>query len=75
MLLKCVLSARQSNVVALSDEEYNIMIKKIMRDFKKPSDERTNVETNVIRKFYRWITEGKEITVGASWKTIYVPNF
>ena len=51
------------------------MIKKITGDFKKPSDERTNVEKNVIRKFYRWMTEGKQITVGASGKTIYVPNF
>ena len=63
-LLKCVLSARQSNVAALSDEEYNVMIKKITGVFNKPSHERTNLEKSVIRKFYRWIKEGKQTTVG-----------
>ena len=72
MLLKCVLSARQSNVAALSDEEYNVMIKKITGVFNKPSHERTNLEKSVIRKFYRWIKEGKQITVGVSGTTIYI---
>ena len=70
--LKFVTARRAGNIIALSDEEYDVMLKKIVGEFTKPSNERNKFELKMIRKYYRWLREGKDISIGASGKTIYV---
>ena len=71
LFVNYVVSVKQGNVISLTDERYDIILK-ISGKFSKPSSERNNVVNSVIRKYYRWIKDGKEITVGPSGKTIYV---
>jgi len=71
-LLTLCLCARERTKNALSDEEYDIMIKRIQGCFSTPVNERTNLEKATLRKFYRWKNEGREIVIGASGKSIYV---
>ena len=63
---------RNRDVTALSDVDYDLMIRKILGSFDTPVAERTKKEAAVIRKYYRWIDVGHEVTVGRSGRTIYV---
>ena len=48
-----VTARKERNVVALEDEEYDIMIRRISGHFGKPLGEHTLLEKNNIRKYYR----------------------
>ena len=63
---------RENTVSSLTDEEYNILLNKIINNFDTPVAERSTTEKAVLRKYYRWIKAGKQITIGASFKNIYV---
>ena len=67
-----VLLVRNRDIKALSDHEYDIMIRKILGSFDTPVTDRTKVEIVVIRKYYRWIRQGHDLTIGASGRTIYL---
>ena len=71
-LIVTVVSVRNRNINALSDEEYDIMIRKITGAYDTPVAERSSKEMRLLRKYYRWISHGKDLTVGPSGKTIYV---
>ena len=45
--------ARERDISALSEEEYEIMLRKILGRFNTLVRERTLVEKNVLRKYYR----------------------
>ena len=72
LFLKFVISTREGNIIALSDEEYDVMLKKIVGEFTKPVNERNKLERKMIRKYYRWLREGKDVSIGPSGKTMYV---
>ena len=71
-LIVTVVSVRNRNINALSDEEYDIMIRKITGAYDTPVTERSSKEMRLLRKYSRWISHGKDLTVGPSGKTIYV---
>lgn len=60
------------NINAISDVEYNILLKKVKGEFTTPVSERTREENKVLRKYYRWISQNKDVRVGPSGRTIYV---
>ena len=72
LLLRYVISSKLGGVSALSDIEYEIMLKKVTGLLDSRSDERSVIEKSTIRKFYRWIKSGKTITIGPSGKTLYI---
>ena len=49
--LKFVSATREGNIIALSEEEYDVMLKKIVGEFTKPSNERNKLELKMIRKY------------------------
>ena len=57
---------RDRDTNALSDQEYDIMIRKIIGSSNKPVADRTKDETVVIRKYYRWVRQGHDVSVGPS---------
>ena len=59
-------------MLPLTDEEYNIMLRKIMGQSSIPVIEKTKVDRKVERKYYRWLKQGRSLTVGPSLKTIYI---
>ena len=61
---------RNRDINALSDQEYDIMVRKILGSFDKPVTDRTNLDTVVIRKYYRWMRQGHDVTVGAGGRTM-----
>ena len=65
-------ATRQRKVTALNDEEYDIILRKLTDSFMIPLRDRTKVERSAIRKYYRWMKSGMEITVGPSGKTLYL---
>ena len=67
-----VISVRNRNINALSDEEYELMIRKITGSYNIPVAERSIKETRLLRKYYRWLSEGNDLSVGLSGKTIYI---
>ena len=60
--------ASNGHITALTDEQYDIMIRKVRGEFDKPLGDRNSVEKNVIRKYYRWLSQGKDIYIGPSGK-------
>ena len=48
------------------------MLKKVIGNFKTPVAERSTVERTINRKYYRWLKEGKVLSVGNSGKHIYI---
>ena len=71
-LIVAVLSVSNRNLKALSDEEYDLMIRKITGRYNIPVAERSVKETRLLRKYYRWICLGNDLSVGPSGKTIYI---
>ena len=67
-----VVCSRDETLCVLTDEEYDILLRKITGSFDKPVNERTKTENSFLRKFYRWKNEGKDLFVGSSGKSIYV---
>lgn len=67
-----VTCTRKENVLALRDDEYEVMLKKVLGNFQTPVAERSLIERTINRKYYRWIKEGKELSVGNSGKHIYI---
>ena len=51
-LIVPVLSVRNRNIKALSDEEYDLMIRKITGTYNIPVAERNVKETRLLRKYY-----------------------
>ena len=49
-----------------------ILLRKILGRFNTPVRERTLVEKNVLRKYYRLVKGGREFHVGSSGKSIYI---
>ena len=70
--LESIKPASNGHITALTDEQYDIMIRKVRGEFDKPLGDRNSVEKNVIRKYYRWLSQGKDIYIGPSGKTIYI---
>ena len=64
--------ARERDISALSEEEYTILLRKLLGRFNTPVRERTLVEKNVLRKYYRLVKGGRELHVGSSGKSIYI---
>ena len=64
--------ARERDISALSDEEYEILLRKILGRYNTPVIERTMIEKKVLRKYYRLVKGGKELHVGPSGKSIYI---
>ena len=56
-------SAREKTVLPLTDEGYNIMFRKIMGQSSIPVIEKTKVDRKVERKYYRWLKQGRSLTV------------
>ena len=70
--LKFVTATREGNIIALSGRRIWRNVKKTVGEFTKPLNERNKLELKTIRKYYRWLREGKNISIEASGKTIYV---
>ena len=65
-----VIGARNRDFNALSDEEYDLLLRKITGRYDTPViAERSSAD---IRKDYRWINQGKDISVSPSCKTVYI---
>ena len=64
--------ARERDISALSEEEYAILLRKLLGRFNTPVRERTSVEKNVLRKYYRLVKGRRELHVGSSGKSIYI---
>ena len=64
--------ARERDISALSEEEYAILLRKLLGRFNTPVRERTLVEKNVLRKYYRFVKGGRELHVGSSGKSLYI---
>ena len=60
------------NINAISNNEYEILLKKINGEFNIPVKERIAEMNLIIRKYYRWLDQGKDVRVGPSGRTIYV---
>ena len=69
-----VIATRNRGIKALTDYEYDIIIRQVIGTYDTKVSERTKEEKVVLRKYYRWVENGMAITVGASGKTIYVNN-
>ena len=65
---------RNRGIKALTDYEYDVIVKKVTGTYDTKVSERTREEKVVLRKYYRWIEKGMEVTVGPSGRTIYVNN-
>ena len=65
---------RNRGLKALSDFEYDIIIRKIIGTYNTAVSERSKEEKVVLRKYYRWIENGCDVRVGSSGKTIYVDD-
>ena len=48
------------------------MIQKVTGSYNVPVADRSTEENRLIRKYYRWISQGKDLSVGSSGKTIYI---
>lgn len=64
--------SRELSLSPLSDEEYAILLNKLLGRFDTAVTDRSTLEKAVLRKFYRWIKAGRELTVGSSGTNIYV---
>ena len=64
--------SNNKNVLALDNNEYNIMLKEIKGNFNVPVSERTKVERTTCRNNYRWMKEGKTLTIGNTGLSIYI---
>ena len=64
--------AKERDISSLSEEEYDILIRKILGRFNTPVSERTLVEKKILRKYNRLVKGEKELRVGPSGKSIYV---
>ena len=62
---------KERDISALSEEEYAILIQKILGKFTTPVAERALIEKSVLRKYYR-LVKAKDIHVGPSGKSIYI---
>ena len=48
------------------------MLRKITGRYDTPVAERSSADNRLLRKYYRWIKQGKDISVGPSCKTVYI---
>ena len=76
LILSCVLmlviATRNRDYNALSDAEHDIHIRKITGSYGTAVTERSSIDVRILPKYYRWIKQGKDISVGPSCKTIYI---
>ena len=67
-----VTGTRHRDPSALSDEEYDILLRRITGRYDTPVAERRKEDIRALRKYYRWVKQGKEVSVGPSCNTIYI---
>ena len=72
IMINALTATRERNIVALTEEEYDIMVRKIAGQYNKGMADRTLIEKSTIRKYYRWLKQGKHVYLGPSGKTIYI---
>ena len=63
---------KRKDVLNLDNDEYNIMLNEIKGNFNVPVSERTKVERTTCRINYRWMKEGKTLTIGNTGQSIYI---
>ena len=71
-LLWLTKGSREHWLCSLSDEEYNILLNKVLNRFDTAVVDRSTVEKAVLRKYYRWVKAGRQLPVGPSGKNIYI---
>ena len=62
--IRFVCSSRNQALSSLTDEEYEILLRKILGIFDAPVSDRTTVGKSILRKYCRWKKEGRELHIG-----------
>ena len=65
-------TANQREIRPIEEQEYDILLRKILGQFDTPVSSISKKKQFIIQKYYRWVRNGRDIRVGSSGKTIYI---